>query len=47
MQTFQTYFSPEQDVMVELLPPKFNEETELRFTAKKGKNENNWDLESK
>lgn len=44
---YDTPGSPEQDVMVEVLPPKFNEQTELRFTAKKGRNENNWDLKSK
>ncbi|MCY3010466.1 MAG: hypothetical protein NTY42_11545 [Planctomycetota bacterium] len=44
---YDTPDSPEQDVMIELLPPKFNEQTELRYTAKKGKNENNWDLKSK
>ena len=44
---YDTPDSPMQDIMEEVLPPKYNETTELRFTAKKGKNENNWDLKSK
>jgi hypothetical protein len=44
---YDTPDSPMQDIMEEVLPPKFNEQTELRFTAKKGENQNDWDLRSK
>jgi hypothetical protein len=44
---YDTPDSPMQEIMEEVLPEKYNEQTELRFTAKKGKNENNWDLKSK
>jgi hypothetical protein len=44
---YDTPDSPVQDIMEEVLPAKFNEATELRFTASKGKNEKNWELSTK
>ena len=41
---YDTPDSPIQDTFEEVLPKKFNELTELRFTAQVGKNEKNWDL---
>lgn len=41
---YDTPDSPVQDIMTELLPRKYNEETELRFTAERGNNEKNWEL---
>ena len=44
---YDTPDSPEQEIMEEVLPAKFNESTELRFTAKKGKNEKAFELSIK
>ncbi len=44
---YDTPDSPVQDIMEEVLPPKYNEATELRFTGVKGKNEKNWELTTK
>lgn len=44
---YDTPDSPVQEVLAEVLPSKFNEETELRFVGERGKNEKNWDLTSK
>ena len=41
---YDTPDSPIQDTFEELLPVKYNDSTELRFTAVKGSNKNNWDL---
>lgn len=41
---YDTPDSPLQDIMEEVLPPKYNEQTELRFKGEKGKNEKNWEL---
>jgi hypothetical protein len=35
---------PGGDVIEESLPPRYNDETELTFEVKKGKNEKDWDL---
>ncbi|HKB04588.1 MAG TPA: hypothetical protein VKD90_20360 [Gemmataceae bacterium] len=35
---------PGGDIIEESLPPRYNDETELTFEVKKGKNEKNWDL---
>ena len=35
---------PGGDVIEESLPAKYNDQTELTFEVKKGKNEKNWDL---
>lgn len=37
----------EGDEVKESLPPKYNDETELRLDIKPGKNEKDWDLKSK
>jgi len=39
--------SPVRDIIAETLPKKFNDDTELRFDVKPGKNEKNWDLSTK
>jgi hypothetical protein len=44
---YDTPDSPVQDLMEEVLPEKYNEKTELRFDAQPGKNEKNWDLQTK
>lgn len=44
---YDTPESPIQNVMAEVLPAKYNESTELRFTAQKGKNEKNFELSAK
>ena len=44
---YDTPDSPEQEVLAELLPGKFNEKTELRYTAESGKQEKNWELLTK
>lgn len=44
---YDTPDSPVQDIMEEVLPPKYNEASELRFTGVKGKNEKNWELSIK
>ena len=44
---YDTPESPVQDVMAEVLPAKYNESTELRFTAQKGNNEKNFELSAK
>ena len=44
---YDTPDSPEQEIMAEVLPAKYNEATELRFTADKGKNEKNFELSTK
>ena len=41
---YDTPDSPVQDTFEEVLPPKYNSESELRFTAQPGSNEKNWDL---
>lgn len=44
---YDTPDSPEQEIMAEVLPAKYNESTELRVTAAKGKNEKNFELSTK
>ncbi len=44
---YDTPESPIQEIMDEVLPKKYNEATELRFTAQKGKNEKNFELSTK
>ena len=44
---YDTPESPVQNIMAEVLPKKYNEATELRFTAQKGKNEKNFELSTK
>lgn len=44
---YDTPDSPVQDVMEEVLPKKYNEETELTFEVKPGTNEKNWELSTK
>ena len=44
---YDTPDSPVQNVMEEVLPAKYNESTELRLTAQKGKNEKNFELSTK
>ena len=44
---YDTPDSPEQETFAEVLPPKFNEATELTVEIKKGRNEKNWDLKLK
>ena len=36
-----------QEIFEEVLPQKYNEATELRVQVQKGKNEKNWDLNTK
>mgnify|MGYP006952624399 CR=1 FL=1 len=44
---YDTPDSPEQEILAEALPAKYNEQTELRFIGTKGRNEKNWDLSTK
>ncbi len=44
---YDTPDSPWQPVMVEVLPPKYNDESELRFEVKPGMNQKDWNLKSK
>lgn len=44
---YDTPDSPTQEIMEEVLPAKYNEATELRFSGEKGKNEKNFDLSTK
>lgn len=44
---YDTPDSPEQEILAEVLPEKYNEKTELRFTGVKGKNEHAFDLKTK
>lgn len=44
---YDTPDSPVQDIMEEVLPPKYNEATELRFTAERGENQTNFELLTK
>ncbi len=44
---YPTPESPEQDVMAESLPAKYNTKSELTYEAKPGRHEQNWDLKSK
>ena len=44
---YETPDSPVQDLMEEVLPAKYNEQTELRIDAQRGRNEKNWDLQTK
>jgi hypothetical protein len=44
---YDTPDSPEQEIMEEVLPEKYNEASELRFTGVKGKNEKNFELSTK
>lgn len=44
---YETPESPVQDIMAEVLPDKYNESTELRFTAQKGINQRNFELRTK
>lgn len=43
---YNTPDSPVQDLLEEVLPAKFNEESELKLDVKSGKNEKSWDLKS-
>jgi hypothetical protein len=44
---YDTPESPMQEIFEEVLPQKYNEATELRVQVQKGKNEKNWDLNTK
>jgi len=44
---YPTPDSPVQDLLEEVLPKKYNDETELTLDVKSGKNEKDWDLKSK
>jgi hypothetical protein len=44
---YDTPDSPVQDLLEEVLPEKYNKETELTFEVKPGSNEKNWDLSTK
>lgn len=44
---YDTPDSPEQEMMEEVLPAKYNENTELRFNAVRGKNEKNFEVSAK
>jgi hypothetical protein len=44
---YDTPDSPEMPLATELLPAKYNEETELRFEVRPGLNEKDFDLRSK
>lgn len=44
---YDTADSPEQEIMAEVLPSKYNEESELRVTAERGENTKNWELSTK
>jgi hypothetical protein len=41
---YDTPESPVQDIFEEVLPPKYNQQTELRFTASPGNQEKNWEI---
>ena len=44
---YNTPDSPMQDITAEMLPKKYNEQTELTFEVKPGKNEKNFELSPK
>ena len=44
---YNTPDSPIQTILAEVLPPKFNDETELRLDVKPGKNQQDYDLKTK
>ncbi len=44
---YNTAESPVQDVLTEVLPAKYNDQTELTLDVKAGKNEKNWELSTK
>jgi hypothetical protein len=44
---YDTPESPYQNILEEVLPAKFNDETELTLDVKPGKNPKDWDLKSK
>jgi hypothetical protein len=44
---YPTPDSPEQPIMQEVLPAKYNDNTELTFDVRPGTNEKNWDLKTK
>lgn len=44
---YDTPDSPYQEILEEMLPTKYNNETELKFEVKAGRNEKNWELMSK
>jgi hypothetical protein len=44
---YDTPDSPEQEILEEVLPSNYNQETELRLNVNLGLNEKNWVLESK
>jgi hypothetical protein len=44
---YDTPDSPMIDEMAEVLPSRYNNDTELRLEVKPGKNEKDWDLKSK
>lgn len=41
---YDTPESPVQNILEEVLPPKYNESSELRLEVQAGKNEKNWEL---
>lgn len=41
---YDTPESPVQNILEEVLPPKYNETSELRLEVQAGKNEKNWEL---
>lgn len=41
---YDTPDSPVQEIMEELLPRKYNEDSELRYTAERGENKKDWEL---
>lgn len=44
---YDTPDSPEQEIMEEVLPAKYNEQSELRVTAERGDNQQNFELLTK
>jgi hypothetical protein len=44
---YDTPDSPTRDTFTEVLPRKYNDETELRLEVQPGKNEKNWELSTK
>jgi hypothetical protein len=44
---YDTADSPVQNILEEVLPPKYNETTELRLEVNAGKNDKNWELTTK
>ena len=44
---YNTPDSPIQTILAEVLPPKYNDETELLLVVKPGKNQKDYDLRSK